>query len=264
MTVKNSALIVIPARKGSSRFPNKPMAQIKGKTMIERVWRLAMASKLASKVLIATDSEQISNHAKKFGANVMMSPSDCKTGTDRVAYCAKQFQGKHDIIFSLQGDAVLTPPWVIDDVLNTMLTHPEVKMATPVVKLQDAPLIAFAASKRSGSTTGTSVVFDLNNDALYFSKALIPVTRNVADNAQVIYRHIGLYAYRDDTLAQLTALPQTPFECAEQLEQLRALENKIPIRVVHVDYHNRTHGSVDEPDDIEVVEKIISDEGELV
>jgi 3-deoxy-D-manno-octulosonate cytidylyltransferase len=261
---KESAVIVIPARMASTRFPNKPLAMIAGKSMIERVWRLAKAVKSASDVIIATDDDALKRFAEEFGAKVVMTSSECLTGTDRVAEVSRLLGNKHSIFFSFQGDAVLTPPWVVDSVLQAMIADPKILMATPAVLLTGNALKEFVASKRGGSSSGTTVVFDRNGDALYFSKALIPYNRDDDSPKRIIFRHIGLYAYRAETLQELSGYPEGPFEKSEKLEQLRALENGIPIRVVQVDYRGRTHGSVDRPEDVQVVETVIEREGELI
>lgn len=255
--------IIIPARMASTRFPNKPLAKIAGMTMIERVWRIGRAAGCGSAVWIATDDERLKRLAESFGARVLMTSPDCLTGTDRVAEAALQLP-KQEIIFSLQGDAVLTPPWVIGQVLQTMLSDPAIQMATPAVRLAGKALSDFAASKKGGSSSGTSVVFDKTGNALYFSKALIPFHRDENSSERPVYRHIGLYAYRNQTLQKISALSEGPLEKSEKLEQLRALENGIPIRVVPVDYRGRTHGSVDRPEDIAFVEATIAKEGELL
>jgi 3-deoxy-manno-octulosonate cytidylyltransferase (CMP-KDO synthetase) len=241
-----SALIVIPARMASTRFPGKPLASIAGKAMIERVWQIAKATSNAD-VLIATDDSELKVFAEGFGANVLMTSPHCLTGTDRVAEAARSFP-QYSVFFSLQGDALLTPPWVIDQVLEVMLQDKTVAMATPAVRLQGRALIDFVESKKGGSSSGTVVVFDRMGNALYFSKALIPYARDALERP--LYRHIGLYAYRMDVLQKLNQLPEGPLERSEKLEQLRALENGIKIRVVPVDYRGRTHGSVDRPEDV--------------
>jgi 3-deoxy-manno-octulosonate cytidylyltransferase (CMP-KDO synthetase) len=259
--MSEKAVMVIPARMGSSRFPNKPKAFIAGETMIRRVWAIGKAAKCAD-VVIATDDVALCEFARGFGAQVLMTSSLCPTGTDRVAEAASQLN-QYSVFFSLQGDAVLTPPWVIEKILEVMLKDPTIQMATPAVRLQGKALNDFIASKKNGSSSGTTVTFNRQGDALYFSKAVIPYSRNEAEDRPV-YRHIGLYAYRRQVLAQLSQLPEGPFEKSEQLEQLRALENGIPIRVIEVDYRGRTHGSVDRPEDVAIVEAIIAREGELV
>lgn len=266
MNYFKKAVIIIPARMASSRYPNKPLCKIRGKSMIERVYRIAQASQYASKVLIATDDLNLKSHAEQFGAEVILTSQTCKTGTDRLAQAYEILQESYDIIFNLQGDAVLTPPWIIDALLKVMLDNPAIETATPVVKLSGEALVKFVLKKKKGSSSGTCCVFDKNNDALYFSKTLIPYPRENAQEAQdySIYQHIGLYAYTPAALKRWTNLEQTPLEKIEQLEQLRLLENGFKIRVVPVDYQNRSHGSVDNPEDVAFIEAIIDKEGELV
>ncbi|MEI8124853.1 MAG: 3-deoxy-manno-octulosonate cytidylyltransferase [Parachlamydiaceae bacterium] len=262
--MSDSAVIVIPARMASTRFPNKPLVKIAGIPMIERVWRIAKSVSLAKDVVIATDDQDLKKFAESFGAHVVMTSSDCQTGTDRVAEVSHLMGGEHSIFFSFQGDAVLTPPWVVEAVLHSMLTDPTIGMATPAVRLEEMALFDFVASKRGGSSSGTTVTFDRKGNALYFSKALIPYTREENNPKRIVFRHIGLYGYRKDVLQSLGNLPEGVFEREEKLEQLRALENGIPIRIIQVDYKGRTHGSIDRPDDVAFVESVIAKEGELL
>jgi 3-deoxy-manno-octulosonate cytidylyltransferase (CMP-KDO synthetase) len=262
--MREKVLVVIPARMASSRFPGKPLAQICGRSMIERVWRIGQSARQAERVVIATDSQELRDFAEGFGAEVVMTSENCRTGTDRVAEASIALGGKHEIVFSLQGDAVLTPPWVIDDVLAAMREDQGALIATPAVKLAGGELSNFVAAKRSGVTTGTSVVFDRRGYALYFSKSLIPFAREEQHSGPAVFRHIGLYGYRRETLAEFARLPAGMFEQIEKLEQLRALENGIPIRVVIVDYRGRSHASVDRHEDVPAAEEIIRREGELV
>ncbi len=256
-------VIVIPARMASTRFPHKPLAMIHGMTMIERVWRIGKAVDCASDVIIATDDEELKEFAEDFGARVMMTSPTCPTGTDRVAEVSRLLDAQKGIFFNLQGDAVLTPPWIIEKVLQAMLADPAIQIVTPAVLLNGKARSDFVASKKAGSSSGTAVVFNRNGDALYFSKAMIPYHRDEGNLDRPIYRHIGLYGYRSHTLQQMNQLPEGSLEKSEKLEQLRALENGIPIRVVPVDYQGRTHGSVDRPEDVAVIEEIIAREGEL-
>ncbi len=258
-----NTVIIIPARMGSTRFPAKPLALIYGKTMIERVWRIAKACQLADDVIIATDSEVLLEHIQDFGATGHMTPSSCQSGTDRVATCVNLLEKNYDIIFNLQGDAVLTPPWIIDELIQALKDNPSYQIVTPAVALQGTTLQNFLMTKKQGSSTGTTVVFNQKYEAMYFSKQAIPFHRQINNNS-IVYRHIGLYGYRRDALLQLNALPPSYLETIEGLEQLRALEHGIPIQVIEVDYQNRTHGSVDQPQDISFVENIINQEGELI
>lgn len=146
--------------------------------------------------------------------------------------------------------------------IAAMERAPEVEMVTPAVKLEGEALESFKKHKLTSPASGATVVFDKNFDALYFSKAVVPFIRK--PGAAQIYRHIGLYGYRRKGLERYIGLTPTPLEQAEGLEQLRALEHGMKIRVVIVDYKGRTHGSVDAPADVALVEAIIAREGELV
>lgn len=257
--------IVIPARYASSRFPGKPLAKIAGHSMLYRVWRIAQAVNGVDKVLIATDDERIVKHAGGFGADVVMTSADCKNGTERAYAALKTSKLSPEVIINLQGDAVLTPPAIIQALVDKIQTSKEaIQICTPAVRLSPVQYEAFAAAKRFGASTGTLVTFDRNLNAMYFSKALIPFIRNQEQKQHAVYRHIGIYAYRREALEKYLSLEATPFEQAEQLEQLRALEHGLPIKVVVVDYGDRTHGSVDVPADVQKAEEIIDKEGELV
>lgn len=258
-----SSLIVIPCRMGSSRFPAKPLALIKGRMLMERVWRIAKVSCPHGRVILATDSEKIKQAALGFGAEVMLTSSTCLTGTDRVAETLSRVPEYYGIIVNLQGDAPLIPPWIIRQMIDEMQRDPSVQLATPIVRLEGRRALDLFAQKKNGSTSGTLVTFDKKRNALYFSKGVIPYPRDGIDSLSRLYLHIGLYAYRATTLKHLSALEEGQFEKVEKLEQLRALENGIPIRVVEVDLRGRTLASVDSPDDVKFVEAIIDREGEL-
>lgn len=258
---KENVYIVIPARYQSSRFPGKPLAQIAGISMLERVWRIAQKSDYAKNLFIATDDIRIKEHAAQFNANVIMTSPDCRNGTERVYAAIKNLVSENDIIVSLQGDAVLTPPWVIDALISSLKNDPDVGIATPAQEIKDKAIVSFLQQKKITPSTGTTVVFDLNQRALYFSKQIIPYAHGVP---KILYRHIGLYAYRFHTLETIQSLAPSPLEEIEKLEQLRALENNIPIKVTLVNYRGHTHASVDSPEDIPHVEILISQEGELI
>ena len=238
------------------------MAMIRGRSLLERVWRIAQAVHGGThEVLIATDDRAIYQHAEKFGAHAIMTPSTCINGSERAFAAVAQRRVKPDIVVNLQGDAALTPPWVVEAVIATLQQHPEIGLATPAKPLNSADYAALVHAKQQGQVSGTTVVFNTRGDALYFSKGIIPFVRSPG-NAPV-YHHIGLYGYRYDTLQTYVQLTPTPLEGTEQLEQLRALEHGIPIRVVPVDCRGRSHWSVDAPEDIARVEAIIDREGEL-
>jgi 3-deoxy-manno-octulosonate cytidylyltransferase (CMP-KDO synthetase) len=264
------SIIIIPARQDSTRFPGKPRAMIKDKTLLNRVWSIAKSVKNADDVCIATDDGDIFKHAEEFGAKAVMTSTDCPNGTERVYQAAQKLHKQaEDVIINLQGDAVLTPPWIIEAIIDEMKKDNKIGIATPATRLTLRQYRELSDAKASGAkSSGTMVVFDINRNALYFSKNMIPFVRpegpaGKEENNLPLYRHIGLYAYRADFLQKYVELQPTPLEKAEKLEQLRALEHGMPIRVVIVDYRGRTHWSVDNPEDIAIVENIIEKEGEL-
>lgn len=266
MGSSKNCTIVIPARAGSSRFKNKPLAILQQKTLIERVWHLARAVHCAQRVIIATDSEAISQAALAFGAEVVLTPDTLRNGSERTAYVAQQCRLQDDVIVNLQGDAVLTPPWIIDDLVQALSMQPTWTIVTPSVALRGQEYQAYVARKKSGRASGTTVVFDTTRRALYFSKAVIPNWRqnpSDADETQA-FQHMGVYAYRADALARYAQLPMGNFEKIEQLEQLRWLEHGYAMHVVPVDIRGRTLWSIDYPEDLDVAKKIIEQEGELV
>ncbi len=254
--------IVIPARYQSKRLPGKPLVEIAGRSLLNRVWRIASAVHGTAGVWIATDDERIAAHAKSFGAQAVMTASDLATGTDRVRAAVAQMADPPDAAINLQGDAVLTPPWVVQALVDAFAADPSADMVTAAVRLTQAQIAETIALKAKSPSSGTMVTMDLSGRALYFSKMMIPFRRDGVDAP--MHRHIGIYGYRAEVLERLSALPPSPLEKAEQLEQLRALENGIPIKVALVDYRGRTHGSVDTEEDLRFVETVIAREGELV
>lgn len=257
-------VIVIPARQGSTRFPGKPTAMVRGKQMLHRTWLIAKSVQHVDEIYIATDDEGIRKQALGFGAKVLMTRVDCQNGTERVFDAIRQLDQKPEIAINLQGDAVLTPPWVIQSVVDAMHKDATIQLATPATRLDWTKFDEFLKSKSGGRVSGTLVVFDLHYNALYFSKGTIPFIRDRSIAEPPIHRHIGLYAYRHQTLERYVSLKPTPLEGVEKLEQLRALEHGIPIRIIPVDYCGRTHWSVDNPEDIKIVEEIIDREGDLI
>ena len=267
MKALESIAIIIPARYGSTRLSGKPLKMIAGRSMIERVWSLARAVPGVTAVHVATDDERIAEHVRTFGGSALMTPVECVDGTERVLRAAQALPAAPGIVINLQGDAVLTPPWVIEALVKEMLRDPLVEMATPAVRMDRRSYEALRRAKQDGEVGGTTVTFDRRRNALYFSKSVIPFIRadGEDDGASLpVYRHVGLYAYRFATLNRHVRLEPGPLEKAEKLEQLRALENGIPIRVVEVDYRGRTHWAVDSPEDLVRVEEIIRAEGELL
>jgi 3-deoxy-manno-octulosonate cytidylyltransferase (CMP-KDO synthetase) len=257
--------IVIPARYGSSRFPGKPLAPIAGKSLLERVWRLAGAVQGVNRVVVATDDSRVAEHVSSFGGRYVMTSSECLNGSERVWEAVQKLGDRPEIIVNMQGDAVLMPPWVIGALVEEMKRDSSVKIATPATQLSKIQYQAMASSKGAGIVSGTTVTFSQSKDALYFSKTIIPFTRSMPEgDMSPIYQHIGVYAYRWEALQAYMELPVGRLEQVEQLEQLRALEHGMPIRVVEVSLRGRTMWSVDNPQDVARVEEVIRSEGELV
>jgi 3-deoxy-manno-octulosonate cytidylyltransferase (CMP-KDO synthetase) len=231
-------------------------------SMLERVWRIARAVEGVGRVLVATEDERIVKHAETFGAEAVLTDEAARNGTERVHDAVGRARIEEDIVLNLQGDALLTPPWVLSAMIEEMRADPQSEIVTPAVALTGAALDEFRRSKQETPASGTTVVFDARRHALYFSKSIIPFVRK--EGFAEVYRHIGLYGYRRESLARYVALAPTPLEQTEGLEQLRALEHGMAVRVAIVDYRGRTHWSVDAPEDVAVAEAIIAREGELV
>jgi len=255
--------IIIPARFGSTRFPGKPLAPIKGIPLLQRVWALGASVAGIENVTVTTDDTRIADFCKKIGASCVMTAPEIPNGTMRVHDALQQLPQNIDQVINLQGDAVLTPPWVIRAIIDEMAANQSVGIFTPAVRLTKETYESLRKAKASGEVGGTTVTFDKNGNALYFSKSVIPFIREGIENPN-IHRHIGLYGYRRETLNELVNLKPGPLEQAEKLEQLRALENGLKIRVVIVDYRGRSHIGVDSEADARRAESIIEAEGELL
>ncbi|MCP3907679.1 MAG: 3-deoxy-manno-octulosonate cytidylyltransferase [Oceanicoccus sp.] len=223
-----SFTVVIPSRYGSSRLPGKPLVQIAGKPMVQRVYQQAKQSN-AGRVVIATDDQRIVSAADGFAAEVMMTSPEHDSGTDRLQEVVTQLQLDDDhIVVNVQGDEPLIPPAVINQVANKLLQNPQAGIATLVEKITDIETVF--------NPNAVKVTMDTNGKALYFSRAPIPWSRDSFDgsNEQLpadvnYYRHIGIYAYRVSFLHQFVSWPSSSLEVTEKLEQLRALENGVTI-----------------------------------
>ncbi len=262
-----SVLIVIPARYASSRFPGKPLVALKGpngevKTLIERSWDAAMAVEGVDRVVVATDDDRIRTTAERFGAEVVMTSEQCQNGTERCADVLKRIADRFDIIVNLQGDAPLTPPWFIEELIAGLREKPWAQVATPVLATDGAALNGFLEERAAGRVGGTTAVFDRNFCALYFSKEVIPFTpKNYAGDAETpVFHHVGVYAYRQNALNAYVRWPVGPLETNEGLEQLRFLENGEPILCVEVDARGQAFWEVNNPSDVARVESIIRGE----
>jgi 3-deoxy-manno-octulosonate cytidylyltransferase (CMP-KDO synthetase) len=263
-----SVLVVIPARFASARYPGKPLAELRGasgisKSLVRRSWEAAIKVTGVSKVVVATDDERIKTAATTFGAQVVMTSAECHNGTERCADAIARLDESYDIVVNLQGDAPLTPSWFVEELVASLRAHPEAHMATPVLRCDAQALNGFLEDRRNGRVGGTTAVFDKNMRALYFSKEVIPYTPRAYKHGQIcpVFHHVGVYAYRPDSLREYNALPEGMMEKLEGLEQLRFLENGLYVHCVEVDGHGQAFWELNNPEDVPKIERMLSDLG---
>lgn len=241
---------IIPARYASSRFPGKPLADIGGKSMIQRVYE--QASKVLSLVYVATDDQRIFDAVKAFGGKVIMTSTEHKTGTDRCYEASTKIKENFDVVINIQGDEPFIQPEQIVTLQNCFQDNTtEIATLAKLVTIQD-DFEYLANSNRP------KVVINKNNEALYFSRSIIPYIRGKNNSEWIeshkFYTHIGMYAYRKDVLQKIHSLPPSPLETAESLEQLRWLENGFRIKVGFTD---KASFSIDTPEDLKEAQKLL-------
>lgn len=270
----------IPARWASTRLPGKPLLPIAGRPMIEHVYRRVMSARGLARVVVLTDDERIAAAVAGFGGEVEMTPADCASGTDRIAHAARRWPTVTAVV-NVQGDEPLIDPEAVSAVAEHLATHPGdpmVTLATPIA----VPAPGAAGAPEDGRASGALGMLgelggpgggpddlgnggDLDNPhvvkvvtgcgglALYFSRSAIPYQRQ--SGAAMPLRHLGIYGYQRAALLRLADLPPTPLERSEALEQLRALEHGIPIRVLVT---GRGSPGVDTAEDLEHVERLLA------
>ena len=263
-----SVLIAIPARYASSRYPGKPLATLRGasgvaRSLIERSWRAACSVQGIDRVVVATDDERIRSAAEAFGAEVVMTSSDCVNGTERCAEAHAALGGGFEIVVNLQGDAPLTPAWFIEDLVSGLRAAPTAEIATPVLRCDGATLTGFLEDRRAGRVGGTTAVFSRDHHALYFSKEVIPYTgRNYQPQEETpVFHHVGVYAYRPEALAAYPDWPVGPLEQLEGLEQLRFMENGRAVLCVEVEARGRQFWELNNPQDVPKLETMMEQMG---
>lgn len=233
---------VIPARYASTRFPAKPLADLGGKSMIQRVYEQVKKSKHVAEVVVATDHDEIFQHVKKFGGSVCMTKESHPSGTDRCFEALTLQQKEFSYVINIQGDEPFIQPEQID--LLAKLLDGNVEIATLVKKIED--------QEQLFNPNVVKTVVSKDKSALYFSRSPVPHVRNAQENEwlskHTFYKHIGMYAYRRDILKQLTSLPISSLEKAESLEQLRWLENGFKISIAET--KTETIG-IDTPEDLQ-------------
>jgi len=259
--------IIIPARFASTRYPGKPLVGLTGatgvtKTLLERSWDAAMAVSGVDMVVVATDDDRIKAHAESFGATVIMTDPSCQNGTERCAQAMQNMGVDCEIIVNLQGDAPLTPTWFVEDLIIG-LRQSGCGMATPVLRCDGRALNGLLADRKAGRVGGTTAVFSAENEALYFSKEVIPfVAETFGDEDETpVFHHVGVYAYRPDALRDYAQWSVGPLERLEGLEQLRFIENGTPIQCVAVDAKGRQFWELNNPEDVPRIERMLLEMG---
>ena len=216
---------IIPSRYASTRFPSKPLAMIKGKTMIQRVWEQAWKSKLDA-VVVATDDMRIADEVLKFGGQYVLTDPNHRSGTDRCREALYMVEGQYDALVNIQGDEPFIDPAQINQVIE-LIGRDDAQLASLAKRIEDEDELF--------SPNVVKVVMDKQGNALYFSRNPIPFMRNLDHDKWLqkgeFYKHIGLYAYKTEILCQIAEMLSTTLEQAESLEQLRWLENGLRIRM---------------------------------
>lgn len=224
MAKKKFILGVIPVRYNSTRLPGKPLCDICGKTMIQRVYEIASLSTLLDDLLVATDDQRVFDEVTSFGGKVVMTSPDHMTGSDRIAEVVASYPC--DYVLNIQGDEPLLIPEIIDEVIIALVTDKKQVMTTSCYRITD--------ESRIDNPNAVKVVIDIEGNAMLFTRAPIPYPRNIEYFA--MYEHIGIFGFRKDFLRKYVTLPNTPLSLTESLEQLKAMENGYRIKVVQTKY----------------------------
>lgn len=262
-----AALIVVVSRYQNVSFPGRPLAMIRGKSVIERTVSLArsalpLCAAGEARVVVATDDERVADHVRRFGGEPMMTSGSCANNTVRAFEAVSSSARDDDIVVVVEGNQVLVPPWIVAATVNECNSEPMTRIVTPMLRLSQAAHRRALEARRAGEDAGTFVVSAKNGNALYFSRAIIPAIRSPREPLPAHF-HIPIFAYRMSALREYVSFPVGELEEVEGLEQLRALEHGIPIRVIEADYRGRTHCVVEVEEDVKRIESIIDREGEL-
>lgn len=241
---------VIPARYQSTRFPGKPLVDIAGKSMIQRVYEQAQKASSLADVVVATDHSGIADHVKAFGGNVLLTREDHQSGTDRCQEVVEQLEELPEAVINIQGDEPFIQPEQID-LVAACFQDKNVELAT-LVKVIDNELVL-------NDPNTPKVVLDSESNAIYFSRQAIPYLRDVPESdwlkSHIFYKHIGIYGYLTDSLKKITQLKPSILERAEALEQLRWLENGYRVRVKETQFESE---GIDTPEQLqEIISRLV-------
>jgi 3-deoxy-manno-octulosonate cytidylyltransferase (CMP-KDO synthetase) len=267
LRVKPDFVILIPARFASTRYPGKPLTLLRGcngepRSLIERSWRSAIEAASPEQVWVATDDRRIADAVRCFGGQVVMTPESCRNGTERCAAALEALGDVAPVVVNFQGDAPLTPALVVSKLVECLAADSQAAMTTPAVACSPSIYGLLVADQAAGRVGGTTVVGDAADRALYFSKQVIPhLPTGTADAHRSVRLHLGVYAYRPAALARYAALAPTTLELSEGLEQLRFLENGLPIRLVPFAPLEWDCIELNNPEDVPAIEAILHARG---
>jgi len=262
-----NSVILIPARYQSSRYPGKPLVNLKGaaghaKPLIQRSVEAARRVSGISGIFVTTDDERIADACASFGVGVIMTSPECRNGTER---CAEALASLHDpdLVINFQGDALLTPPGFVEALIARMEGDENALVATPAMRLRSDEARSLLREEAAGRIGGTSVVTNDQGHALYFSKRLIPhLPANALDDEMSPVRlHVGIYAYRPEALDRYVATPVSELEQLEGLEQLRFLAAGVPVAVVEVATPPFALRELNNPEDVTPIEQALAEAG---
>lgn len=259
-------VILIPARYASTRYPGKQLVEVtqpdgRCKSLIRMSWDAANRVTGVAEVHVVTDDERIRTTAQGFGASVIMTSPECENGTARCAEALSSGQLEADLVVNLQGDAPLTPPWFVEDLIAAMVEDQEAKVATPVLRCDAQTYRHFIEDRKAGRVGGTTTIFDTRGHALYFSKEVLPYInpQKVPHGDLPVYHHVGVYAYRPEALRAYGGWPISDLEAYEGLEQLRFLANGMKVRCVVVEGRGRVFWELNNPEDVARIEVALKD-----
>jgi 3-deoxy-manno-octulosonate cytidylyltransferase (CMP-KDO synthetase) len=259
--------VLIPARYASSRYPGKPLVELKGakgaaKPLIRRSVEAARRVRGVSGVFVVTDDERIAEACAPAKVGVIMTSPECRNGTERCAEALAQLH-QPDLVINFQGDALLTPPGFVEALIARMEDDRDALVATPAMRLRSEEVRALQAEESAGRVGGTTVVTDNFGRALYFSKRLIPHLPPGALDREMspVRLHVGVYAYRPEALERYAATPVSELETLEGLEQLRFLAAGVPVAVVDVETPPFALRELNNPEDVAPIEQALAEAG---
>jgi 3-deoxy-manno-octulosonate cytidylyltransferase (CMP-KDO synthetase) len=262
-----NTVILIPARFASSRYPGKPLVELRGasgaaKPLIQRSVEAARRVSGVSGVFVATDDERIAEACVRAKVGVIMTSPDCRNGTERCAEALAQLHDP-DLVINFQGDALLTPAAMVESLIARMESDPDALVATPAMRLRREEVHALQREEQAGRVGGTTVVTDSRGRALYFCKRLIPHLPQWAAEAELtaMKLHVGVYAYRPRALELYAETPLSELETLEGLEQLRFLDAGVPIEVVEVETPRFALRELNNPEDVAPIEEALAAAG---